>query len=87
MEKLLSGGYASSRLLDTRRERLVSGDDSPSGAIKYLLKDLQGVQEIAEETTTRVALLPTLLDAVAEVIDAGLGERDLAVTKRFIAGR
>ena len=87
MWELLGGGYASSRLLDSRRDRLVSGDDSPSGVIKYLRKDLDCARELAEATSTHAVLLPALRQAVDEVIDAGLGDRDLAVTKRFIAER
>ncbi|WP_418909054.1 NAD(P)-dependent oxidoreductase [Glutamicibacter endophyticus] len=87
MWDLLGGGYASSRLLDSRKERLVTNDDSPSGAIKYLLKDLQSAQEIARDTAVNATLLPTLQQAVLEVINAGLGDRDLSVTKRFTAER
>lgn len=87
MWDLLGHGYASSRLLDSRKDRLVSGDDSPSGAIKYMVKDLHGANEIAEATGTNATLLPLLRQAVDEVVDAGLGDRDISVTKRFIAGR
>lgn len=87
MWDLLGHGYASSRLLDSRKDRLVSGDDSPSGAIKYMRKDLHGANEIAEATDTDVMLLPQLRAAIEEVIDAGLGDRDISVTKRFVAER
>lgn len=87
MWDLLGHGYASSRLLDSRKDRLVSGDDSPSGAIKYMVKDLHGANEIAMATNTNAALLPLLRQAVDEVVDAGLGDRDISVTKRFISQR
>lgn len=87
MWNLLGHGYAASRLLESRQDRLVSGDDSPSGAIKYMRKDLAGANEIAESTGTNTVLLPQLRQAIDEVIEAGLGERDISVTKRFIAGR
>jgi len=87
MWNLLGHGYAASRLLESRQDRLVRGDDSPSGAIKYMRKDLAGAKEIADSTGTNAVLLPRLRQAINEVIDAGLGDRDISVTKRFIAGR
>lgn len=87
MWTLLSGGYAGSRLLDSRRDRLVSGDDSPSGIARYMVKDLRFAADIAEATGTAAVLLPTLRDAFDALVDAGLGERDIAVTRRFVAMR
>ncbi|MEV4775370.1 NAD(P)-dependent oxidoreductase [Microbacterium sp. LWH12-1.2] len=87
MWTLLSGGYAGSRLLDSRREKLVTGDDSPSGMAKYMLKDLRFAADIAEATGTSAVLLPTLRHAFDELVAAGLGDRDIAVTRRFVASR
>ncbi|MDP5226392.1 MULTISPECIES: NAD(P)-dependent oxidoreductase [Arthrobacter] len=84
---LLSGGYAGSRLLDSRREKLVTGDDSPSGVAKYMVKDLASAAEIAEATRTNPALLPTLRAAFDEIVSSGLGDQDIAVTRRFVAER
>jgi 2-hydroxy-3-oxopropionate reductase len=84
---LLSRGYAGSNLLDSRRDRLVSGDDSPSGAAQYMVKDLRFAADIAAATGTSPVLLPALRAAFDELVDAGLGERDIAVTRRFIASR
>lgn len=84
---LLSGGYAGSRLLDSRREKLVTGDDSPSGIAQYMVKDLGFAADIAEATGTSPVLLPTLRDAFDELVAAGLGDRDIAVSRRFIATR
>ncbi|NYF28737.1 MULTISPECIES: NAD(P)-dependent oxidoreductase [unclassified Microbacterium] len=84
---LLSGGYAGSRLLDSRREKLVTGDDSPSGIAQYMVKDLGFAADIAEATGTAPVLLPTLRAAFDELVAAGLGDRDIAVSRRFIASR
>jgi 2-hydroxy-3-oxopropionate reductase len=84
---LLGGGYAGSNLLESRREKLVSGDDSPSGVAKYMVKDLTFAADVASATGTNPVLLPTLRTAFDELVDAGLGERDIAVTRRFIADR
>ena len=84
---LLGGGYAGSNLLASRREKLVSGDDSPSGMAQYMVKDLRFAADIAEATGTDPVLLPTLRDAFDGIVDAGLGDRDIAVARRFIASR
>lgn len=84
---LLGGGYAGSRLLASRQDRLVAGDDSPSGAAKYMTKDLRFAADVAEATETRTALLPALRSIFDEIVASGLGERDITVTRRLTAQR
>ena len=84
---LLGGGYAGSNLLESRREKLVSGDDSPSGVAAYMVKDLRFAADIADATDTRPALLPALRASFDEIVERGLGQRDIAVTRRFTAER
>jgi 2-hydroxy-3-oxopropionate reductase len=80
---LLAGGYAGSRLLDTRRVRLVSEDYSPSGIARYMVKDLDFAIAAIEATDTHPALLPAVRAAFAELTRLGLGEYDIAVTRRY----
>lgn len=88
MWDLLAGGYSGSRLLDTRKDKLVSGDDAPSGPIKYLLKDIGIGLDIADATGTNAAMLPVLERLLREVVEErGLGDRDLATTRRFVEER
>lgn len=84
---LLSRGYAGSNLLASRKEKLVSGDDSPSGVAQYMVKDLRFAADIAEATGTEPVLLPALRSAFDELVERGLGDRDIAVAKRFIDER
>ncbi|WCM55085.1 NAD(P)-dependent oxidoreductase [Microbacterium sp. EF45047] len=84
---LLSGGYAGSRLLDSRREKLVAGDDSPSGVARYMVKDLRFAADIAASTGTSAVMLPALRAAFDDLVAAGLGDRDIAVTRRYVAER
>lgn len=84
---LLDGGYAGSNLLTSRKEKLVTREDEPSGAAKYMVKDLRFVSDIAEATETSAVLLPAVRAAFEELLAAGLGDRDIAVTRRFIEGR
>ena len=85
--QLLGGGYAGSNLLQSRRDKLVSGDDSPSGVASYMVKDLRFAADIAAATGTSPALLPALRDAFDEIVERDLGDRDIAVTRRFTAER
>jgi 2-hydroxy-3-oxopropionate reductase len=84
---LLGGGYAASRMLETRKRRFVEHDHSPSAAAKYLLKDLGFAMAAAEATGTSVVQLPASRTALEELVAAGYGDQDLAVVQRFIAER
>jgi 2-hydroxy-3-oxopropionate reductase len=83
----LSGGYAGSRLLDDKRDKLVEGDYSPGGIAAYMTKDLGFAADVAEDTATAPALLGALRTAYDELVAAGLGEEDLSVARRFVAER
>ncbi|UJP10570.1 NAD(P)-dependent oxidoreductase [Microbacterium sp. KUDC0406] len=87
MWTLLGGGYAGSNLLRSRKEKLVTGDDSPSGIARYMVKDLGFAHDIAESTGTAAVLLPALRAAFDELVASGWGERDISVARRFIAER
>lgn len=87
MWTLLGGGYAGSNLLKSRRDKLVRGDDSPSGIARYMIKDLGFAADIAAATGTNAALLPTLRAFFDEIVERGHGERDIAVSRRVIAER
>jgi 2-hydroxy-3-oxopropionate reductase len=84
---LLAGGYAGSRILSTRGERIVAEDYRPSGAAKYMVKDLDFATAIAAATNSHPVLLPAVKAAFDELVARGLGECDIAVTRRFISGR
>jgi 2-hydroxy-3-oxopropionate reductase len=87
MWTLLGGGYAGSNLLESRRDKLVRGDDSPSGIARYMIKDLGFAADIAAATGTNAALLPALRAFFDEIVEGGHGERDIAVSRRVIAER
>ncbi len=84
---LLAGGYAGSRILATRGERIVTEDYRPSGVARYMIKDLTFATAVAEATNTHAVLLPTLRAAFEELTERGLGDLDIAVTRRFVAER
>ncbi|HVH24982.1 MAG TPA: NAD(P)-dependent oxidoreductase [Pseudonocardia sp.] len=84
---LLAGGYAGSRILATRGQRLVTEDYSPSGPARYMAKDLDFAASVAAETNSHPMLLPAVREAFQELVARGLGDFDIAVTRRFIDQR
>ncbi len=85
--RLLAGGYADSRILQTRGDRIVREDYSPSGAARYLVKDLRFAATVAQATGTHAVLLPVLQAAFQELTERGYGDDDIAVTRRYVAQR
>lgn len=83
---LLQGGYAGSRVLETKKDRLVARDYSPSGAARYMVKDLSFAHAAAVETGTGAPLLDALRTQFDGLVEAGLGDDDLAVIHRYIRG-
>ncbi|HSU35606.1 MAG TPA: NAD(P)-dependent oxidoreductase [Propionibacteriaceae bacterium] len=87
MFRLLGGGYAGSRILETRGDRIVNEDYSPSGVAKYMVKDLGFATAVAEATDTHVVLLPAIKAAFEELTAQGHGDHDIAVTRRYVSQR
>lgn len=84
---LLGGGYADSRILQTRGARMAAGDYEPTAAARYLLKDVGFAAAVAEDTGTEAALLPAVRAAFAELVERGLGDADMGVTRRLTQER
>ncbi len=87
MWTLLGGGYAGGTLLRSRHRKMVDAEYSASGMAKYLVKDLTYATDVAEVTGTNAALLPALHAAFTELVQRGMGEEDMAVTRKFIEQR
>ena len=87
MFSLLGGGYAGSRILQTRGDRMVTEDYSPSGVARYMVKDLGFASDVADATDTHVVLLPAVKAAFEELTAQGHGDEDIAVTRRYISQR
>ncbi|MBF4634710.1 NAD(P)-dependent oxidoreductase [Agreia pratensis] len=81
---LLQGGYAGSRVLETKKDRLVERDYSPTGAARYMVKDLSFAHAAAVETATAAPILDALRGQFDGLVAAGLGDDDLAVIHRYI---
>lgn len=87
MWTLLGGGYAGSTLLRSRHRKVVDGEYSASGMARYMVKDLTFATDVAEVTGTNAALLPALHAAFTELVENGLGDLDMSVTRKFVEER
>jgi len=81
---LLGTGYAGSRILDVKARRFAEHDHSPSGAAKFMVKDLGFATEEAARTGTGTPQLDVLSSVFADLTDAGLGDQDTAVVQAWI---
>jgi 2-hydroxy-3-oxopropionate reductase len=81
---LLEGGYAGSRVLETKRERLVARDYTPTGVAKFMVKDLGFAAAAADATGTATPTLDAVRATFVGLTEAGLGDEDLCVVHRYI---
>ena len=84
---VLAGGYARSRVLETKGANLVSGTYAPGGKAAYMVKDLSIVAAEARRAGIAVQQAALSLDTYAAVADAGLGEQDMSVVYGLIRDR
>lgn len=82
--ELLGGGYAGSRILETKGFRMADEDYEGGGAAKYMLKDLGFVEDIIGSTETNPAITPALKTAYQDLTDKGLGDFDLCVVRKYV---
>jgi 2-hydroxy-3-oxopropionate reductase len=85
--RLFGGGYAGSRILESRGDRIIQQDYSPSGVAKYMVKDLDFASAVAAATSTHPVLLPAVKAAFEELTALGHGDSDITVTRRYIEDR
>ena len=81
---VLERGYAGSRVLETRKDRIVSGEFGSSGMAKYMVKDLTFAAEEAAQSGTTAPHLELLLRSFTELTRRGFGDQDISVTRAYI---
>lgn len=84
---VLAGGYADSRILRTRGGPMLREHYRPGAMARYVLKDLGFATDVATQTGTEAVLLPALHAAFADLVEGGLGDADMAVTRRYVERR
>jgi 2-hydroxy-3-oxopropionate reductase len=86
--ELLQNGLAGSRVLETKRHRIVAKDYSPpSGRVRFLAKDLGFAITEAERTGTVTPHLQALYAMFVELVSQGYGDMDTSVLRAFVAAR
>ena len=81
---ILEHGYAGSRVLATKRQRIVDRDYSPTGVARYMVKDLGFAAAAAVETATTTPVLDVLRQNFDELVEAGMGDLDLSVVHHWV---
>lgn len=82
---ILGGGYAGSRLLQVKADKLTHSDHRPDSPARLMIKDLQFVLDEAETTGTPDGHVRLLRNLYQQVVDAGLGDLDSTVVQRYLA--
>jgi 3-hydroxyisobutyrate dehydrogenase-like beta-hydroxyacid dehydrogenase len=80
----MRGGWADSVLLQTLLPRMLYPPAKASGTIKIMLKDLDAIEEIAEQTGTRLNVLPQVRILLVKAVQSGLGDADISQLIRVI---
>lgn len=84
---ILGGGYAGSRLLEVKADKLTHRDHSPDSPARLMIKDLQFVLDEAHATDTPDEHVRLLQDLYRQVVSVGLGDLDSTVVQRYLAER
>lgn len=84
MLDLLASGYAGSRVLDVKKRRFALHDHSPSGAARFMVKDLGFASDEARRTGTVTPQLDVLRAVFTDLTVRGLGDQDTAVVQAYV---
>jgi 3-hydroxyisobutyrate dehydrogenase-like beta-hydroxyacid dehydrogenase len=80
----MRGGWADSVLLQTLLPRMLYPPAKASGSIKIMLKDLDAIEDLAEQTGTRLNVLPQVRILLVKAVQNGLGDADISQLIRVI---
>lgn len=82
----LKGGRADSAILQEFMGKMAAKDYSPMGRIDNMVKDLNGVQDLARLTNTAMPLTATCAEIHRLLTAAGLGSADNAALMEYYQG-
>lgn len=82
----IRGGRADSAILQEFMAKFAAKDYSPTGNIDNMVKDLNGVQDLARETKTAMPLTAACAEIHRLLSSAGMGASDNAVLMKFFEG-
>lgn len=81
---LLQQGFAGSRIMEVKKHRFATHDHSPSGAARFMVKDLTFATTEARRTGTATPQLDVLLATFADLTSRGFGDQDTAVVQAYL---
>ncbi len=84
--KALKGGRADSAILQEFMGKMARRDFTPTGRIDNMVKDLNGVQDLARSTGTAMPMTAVCAEIHRLMTAAGLGGADNAALLRFFDG-
>ncbi|MEL6375410.1 MAG: NAD(P)-dependent oxidoreductase [Pseudomonadota bacterium] len=82
----LKGGRADSAILQEFMAKFAARDYAPTGRIDNMVKDLNGVQDLARTTGTAMPLTATCAEIHRLLDAAGFGDADNAVLMKYFEG-
>lgn len=82
----IRGGRADSAILQEFMGKFAAKDYSPTGNIDNMIKDLNGVQDLARETKTSMPLTAACAEIHRLLSSAGMGASDNAVLMKYFEG-
>jgi 3-hydroxyisobutyrate dehydrogenase-like beta-hydroxyacid dehydrogenase len=80
----LRGGWADSVLLQALLPRMLSAPATASGTIRIMLKDLDAIEALADQTGIRLTVLTQVRALMTRAVQAGLGDEDISQIVRVI---
>ena len=81
----LKGGRADSAILQEFMAKMATKDYSPTGRIDNMVKDLNGVQDLARSTNTAMPLTAVCAEIHRHLMHSGFGSDDNAALMKFYA--
>ena len=82
----IAGGRADSAILQEFMGKMARRDETPSGRLDNMVKDLNAVQDLARATGTAMPLTAVCAEIHRLLVAAGLGNADNAALMRFFDG-
>ncbi|MFB5661399.1 NAD(P)-dependent oxidoreductase [Alteribacillus sp. HJP-4] len=83
--KVLSGGFAQSKIFDRHYTQFISQEkDEPGFALKLLLKDLGLVEELAGQANVQLSAGAEVRSLFEKADESGLGDKDMSVLYQFV---
>ena len=83
---LLRESMADSRIMDTKGEKMLSGDFSPQARLSQHLKDVRLMLQSAHEANGSLPLTETHRVLLERAVEMGFGDLDNSAIVRAIAG-